>query len=195
MDMSLGKLWETMRDREAWAPAVHGVTKSQTPLGDWTTTAPQIHTSHTASAQQPPLCLLMSFRRFKFVSLTSWAQFRCPHTPPHPCPSIPLSGEPHLAPPSHPFPGLTLDSQDLVYSFSTGHTHLAPGPSHSMSKYVHFPQGLPSQAHCPGPLVEHLAPVVRTDGALFLPHTKPSKPLRGRALCPTDGCTIVPGPA
>ena len=30
MNMNLGKLWEMMRDREAWRVAVHGVTKSQT---------------------------------------------------------------------------------------------------------------------------------------------------------------------
>ena len=38
MDMNLGKLQETLRDKESWRAAIHGVAKSQTWMDDWTTT-------------------------------------------------------------------------------------------------------------------------------------------------------------
>ena len=37
MDMSLSKLWEMVKDREAWCAAVHGVANSQARFRDSTT--------------------------------------------------------------------------------------------------------------------------------------------------------------
>ena len=36
VDMSLSRLWEMVKDREAWRAAVHGVSKSWIQLRDWT---------------------------------------------------------------------------------------------------------------------------------------------------------------
>ena len=36
MDVSLSELWDLVMDRETWSAAIHGVTKSQTRLSDWT---------------------------------------------------------------------------------------------------------------------------------------------------------------
>ena len=39
MNMGLNKLWEMVKDKEAWRDAVYGVTKSWTWLSDWTITS------------------------------------------------------------------------------------------------------------------------------------------------------------
>ena len=42
VDMSLSKLWEIVKDREAWHAAVHVFAKSQTQLSHLTTTTPSL---------------------------------------------------------------------------------------------------------------------------------------------------------
>ena len=53
MDMNLGRLQEMVRDREAWCAAVHGIAKSRTRLGDWTTTTTSVVCSVIANSLWP----------------------------------------------------------------------------------------------------------------------------------------------
>ena len=52
VDMSLSKLWETVKDREAWHVAVHGAAKRQTQLSNWT-----IMTLNNKGLWPPTLCI------------------------------------------------------------------------------------------------------------------------------------------
>ena len=89
MDMGLSKLWEMVKDRGAWHAVVHGVTKNQTWLHDWTTNyrnwfgswnllklrsiepvMPSIQPAHPVSPPSPP-----AFNLSQHHGLFQWVSF------------------------------------------------------------------------------------------------------------------------
>ena len=58
MDVSLSKLWEMVKDREAWCAAVHGVARNRTRLNDWMIIT-KIHYSPWSHKGSLLYCLLL----------------------------------------------------------------------------------------------------------------------------------------
>ena len=75
MTMSLSKLWEMVKDREAWHAAVSGAAKSQTLLSNWTITTPTTHSSilawRIAWIVEPGGLQSMGLQRVRHVQATN----------------------------------------------------------------------------------------------------------------------------
>ena len=71
IDMSLSKLQEIVKDREAWRAPVHGVTKSQTQLSDWTTANENLNLKQRRIKWKIPQCVANHERKHCFTKLVT----------------------------------------------------------------------------------------------------------------------------
>ena len=69
IDMRLSKLQEIAKGREAWRAAVHGVTKSQTQLSDWTTANENLNLRQRRIKWKIPQCIANHESKHCFTKL------------------------------------------------------------------------------------------------------------------------------
>ena len=72
LNMSLSKLWEMVKDREAWHAAVHGVTKSQTQLSNLTTTVSFCQKYLTRKCDHLLICKQIAYKDLTMSRAKTW---------------------------------------------------------------------------------------------------------------------------
>ena len=80
MDMGLSKLWEMVKDREAWCAAMHGFAKNWTQLSDWTiTTKVRQNAMHWWYINEQDMHFFLPFKCFTHLILYTISQFITHH--------------------------------------------------------------------------------------------------------------------
>ena len=97
MDMDLSKVWERVKDKEAWRAAAHGVTKSGTWLSDWTTITKGLKPQMNGRCHHSFYLFVFNWRKIAlqnfvvFCQTSTWISHRYTHIPFEPLSHIPLT--------------------------------------------------------------------------------------------------------